>query len=326
MSPVLGSLNMNRVYLWDNLKILLITFVVIHHASIPYVVIKGQHWTEVLYMVIMPYTMSTFTIISGYWFKTRSLSDLIKRFLFPCLLIVFLIYGIRSFIPIESASKYYPWRLDIMWYLWVLFVYYLITPKLLHFGINKLLMASVLLSLLAGCISYIDGAFALSRMIGFYPFFLLGVKLRRFGKFEEFISNRGLVVLARFVFVITLALYMLAFLYERSIHTYTTFSHSYDVYWYGIVVRFLTYIVCTVLSISLILSMPNKQYWFTKYGSRSLTPYILHPLLLYIFSWNLAIPIMDKWYGYLFYMLVIPALSMMTVNSKIHGFVKKLTS
>ena len=64
----------NRVYLWDNLKIILILFVVIHHASIPYVVIKGQHWTEVLYMVIMPYTMSSFTIISGYWFKPRPLS------------------------------------------------------------------------------------------------------------------------------------------------------------------------------------------------------------------------------------------------------------
>lgn len=316
----------NRVYLWDNLKIILILFVVIHHASIPYVVIKGQHWTEVLYMVIMPYTMSTFTIISGYWFKTRSLSDLIKRFLFPCLMITFLAYGLRFYSPITFMSYFSPWRFDIMWYLWVIFVYYLISPKLLHFGINKLLMASVLLSLLAGCISYVNGAFALSRMIGFYPFFLLGMKLRRFGKFEEYINNKRLVVLARFVFVITLALYMLAFLYERSIHTYTTFSHPYDVYWFGIVVRILTYIACTILSISLILSMPNKQYWFTKYGSRTMTPYILHPLLLYIFSWNLAIPFMDKWYGYMFYMLVIPALSMMTVHSKIDGFVKKLTS
>ena len=90
--------------------------------------------------------------------------------------------------------------------------------------------------------------------------------------------------------------------------------------------RLFTYLVCAALSVTLIVSMPNKQYWFTKYGSRSMTPYILHPLLLYTFSFNLAIPIMDRWYGYVFYMLVIPALSMMTVHSKIDGFVKKLTS
>lgn len=315
-----------RVFLWDNLKILLISFVVIHHASIPYVVIKGQHWTEDLYMIIMPYTMSTFTIISGYWFKSRQLSVLIKRYLFPCLLITFLCYGLQHYSPVEYMNGYHPWRLGIMWYLWVLFFYCLVTPKLIRFGLNKLLVLSVLLSLGAGCISHISGAFALSRMIGFYPFFLLGIKLRNLGKLDKWIGDRRIVTSARVVFVITLLLYFYVFSHHRSIHTYTTFAHHYELLWQGIAVRALTYVACAILSITLILSMPNKQFWFTKYGSRSLTPYILHPLLLLIFCWNLAIPIMDKWYGYVFYMLVIPVLSMMTVNNKIHGFVKTLTS
>ena len=321
-----GIVKSDRVYLWDNLKIILILFVVIHHASIPYVVIKGQHWTEILYMVIMPYTMSTFTIISGYWFKPRPLSVLIKRYLFPCLLFLFLIYGIRSFEPDAPSIRYYRWRLDIMWYLWVLFFYCLITPKLLKYNVTVLLVVSVVLSLVAGLFPFINGAFALSRMIGFYPFFLLGIKMRQSGKVNSWVNDKNVVRWARIIFAVTLLLYYLAFLYQRPIHTYTTFSQHYDVIWYGIIVRFLTYLACTVLSIALIVSMPNKQYWFTKYGSRSMTPYILHPLLLYTFSWNLAIPIMDKWYGYVFYMMVIPALSMMTVHSRIDGFVKKLTS
>ena len=315
-----------RVYLWDNLKIILILFVVVHHASIPYVVIKGQHWTEDLYMLIMPYTMSTFTIISGYWFKPRPLGILVKKYLFPCVLMIFLIYGVRSFEPNEPSIQYYRWRLDIMWYLWVLFFYCLITPRLLKCNLNVLLAASVILSLVAGIFPSIGGAFAIARMIGFYPFFLVGIKIRNSQKFHEWLNDKNVVRYARIFFAITLLLYFVTFLHQRHIHTYTTFHHPYDVIWYGMILRFLTYVACTMLSVALILSMSNKKYWFTKYGSRSMTPYILHPLLLYTFSFNLAIPIMDKWYGYVFYMLVIPALSMMTVHSRIDGFVKKLTS
>lgn len=316
----------NRVYLWDNLKILLITFVVIHHASIPYVVIKGQHWTEDLYMLIMPYTMSTFTIISGYWFKPRPLDVLVKRYLLPCMLMIFLIYGIRSFEPNAPSLQYYRWRLDILWYLWVLFFYCLITPRLLKCNLNVLLASSVLLSLVAGFFPSIGGAFALSRMIGFYPFFLLGIKMRDSSQFNKWLNDKKAVRWARIIFITIMVLYFAFFCFNRGIHLFISFSHHYDGNWHAMPYRLFTYLVCAALSVALIVSMPNKQYWFTKYGSRSMTPYILHPLLLYIFSFNLAIPIMDKWYGYVFYMLVIPALSMMTVHSRIDGFVKKLTS
>lgn len=315
-----------RIYLWDNLKIILILFVVIHHASIPYVVIKGQHWTEVLYMIIMPYTMSTFTIISGYWFKTRPLSVIIKRYLFPCLLFTFLIHGIRTFGPYALGLRYYRWNLDIMWYLWVLFFYCLITPKLLKYNLNVLLAASILSSLVAGFFPIIDGSFSLARMIGFFPFFLLGVKMRLSGKVSDWVNNYKTVQWSRIIFLTTMILYVAFFFHRPYIHLYISFSHSYNASWHDMIYRLFTYLVCTVLSVTLIVSMPNKQYWFTKYGNRSMTAYVLHPFFLYLFSWNLAIPIMDKWYGYVFYMLVIPVLSMLTVNSKIDGFVKKLSS
>lgn len=315
-----------RIYLWDNLKIILILFVVIHHATIPYVVIKGQHWTEILYMIIMPYTMSTFTIISGYWFKARPLSILIKRYLFPCLLFTFLIHGIRTFGPYAKGLTYFRWNLDIMWYLWVLFFYCLVTPKLLKYNLNVLLSASVLLSLVAGFFPIIDGPFSLARLIGFYPFFLLGIRLRLSGKVSNWVNSYKTVQWSRIIFITIMILYVAAFFYHRKIHLFISFSHCYNAGWHDVVYRLFTYLVCTVLSVTLIVSMPNKQYWFTKYGNRSMTPYVLHPFFLYLFSFNLAIPIMDKWYGYVFYLLVIPALSMLTVNGKIDGFVKKLSS
>lgn len=315
----------DRVYLWDNLKIILILFVVIHHTYHPYRVILEQRWLNVLYLLIMSYTMSTFTIISGYWFRPRPLDALIKKFLFPCLLIVFLCTGLHSFSPVDYIREYTPWAFWIMWYLWALFIYYLITPYLLRINLNVLLVASFLFTLAIGTFQFIYRTpFSIVRVIGFFPFFILGIKLRQSGKIEEWKSNIKIVMSARVVFVVTLLLYLMLFFYDSSLVTYSFVRYYTGII--GIAIRTFNYVVVTILSISLIVSMPNKQYWFTKYGSRSMTPYILHPLLLYTFSWNLAIPIMDKWYGYVFYMLVIPALSMMTVHSKIDGFVKKLTS
>ena len=164
-------------------------------------------------------------------------------------------------------------------------------------------------------------------MVGFYPFFLLGIKIRSSAKWSSLAESKKAITAARIVFAVTLILYYLLFLYDNSLSSYISFTNKYDEVWHPTLFRKLfTYLICTVLSLSLILSMPNKEYWFTKYGSRSLTPYILHPLFLYSLSWKLAIPIMNEWYGYIFYMLVIPVLCMMTVHSKIDGFVKKLTS
>ena len=247
-----------RIYLWDNLKIILILFVVIHHASIPYVAIKGQHWTEDLYMLIIPFTMSTFTMISGYWFKQRPLGVIIKRYLFPCLLMIFLMYGLTTFWQNPPAIKYYRWRFDAMWYLWVLFIYCLITPKLLKYDFKVLLSASVFLSLVAGFFPFIGGAFSLSRMIGFYPFFLLGIKMSQSGKVDGWIRDKRAVRWARVIFVVTMLLFLLLFYYYRPISLNISFNHDYAGNWHKMLQRAFTYVVCVVLSISLIVSMPNR--------------------------------------------------------------------
>lgn len=319
------SQNKQRIYLWDNLKIVLILFVVIHHASAPYGLLEGQRWYKLLLMIIMPYTMSAFTIISGYWFKSRPVNVLARKFLLPALLVLFLCYGLWPYSRYYDG-KYCPWTLDIMWYLWVLFFYYLITPKLLKYNLNIILIASVLLSLFAGFFSCIGVSFSLGRMIGFYPFFLLGIKIRLSAKWSVLSESKKAITIARIVFAVTLIFYFVLFLYDNTLSSYISFSNKYDQKWLSATYRLFTYLICTVLSLSLILSMPNKKYRFTKYGSRSLTPYLFHPLFLYSLSWRYAIPIMNEWYGYFFYMLVIPALSMMTVHSKIDGLVKKLTS
>lgn len=319
----------NRVNFWDNLKYFLILFVIIHHATIPYVVIKDQHWTEVVYMIIMPYTMATFTMISGYWFKPRPLNILARRFLLPCLLITFIFNSLQTYSPIEFMNRYSPWGLGIMWYLWVLFFYCWFTPWLMKLGLNRLIVLAVVISLVAGFFPVIGGRLSLSRMIGFYPFFLLGIKLRQTGWVEARRSEKRSVMLARIVFLVLLALYFVAFLYYRPLHLYISFNHSYEalgVRVLGCVLRAFTYLICGLLSVTLIVAVPDKRYWFTKYGARSLTPYILHPIVLILVCWNWAVPVMTTWYGYVIYLLLVPLFCMMLANKHIDGFVKKLTS
>lgn len=48
--------------------------------------IQGDNWIQYLWCFIMTYSMPLFMIISGFWYKERSVSYSIKHYLFPCVL------------------------------------------------------------------------------------------------------------------------------------------------------------------------------------------------------------------------------------------------
>ena len=75
----------DRIYLWDNLKVLLMMLVVMTH-SVNIYQLEGYEWIQYLWVFIMTFTMPLFMIISGFWYKPRSASYSFQHFLFPCLL------------------------------------------------------------------------------------------------------------------------------------------------------------------------------------------------------------------------------------------------
>lgn len=310
-----------RVYLWDNLKVITMLMVVMTHSICPY---QSECWTGYYWILIMTFSMPLFTIISGYWYKPRTFKHVFLRFLYPCILFSGIIFvgGGEFYEPYKKQIPYLNFGYA-MWYLWALFVYYLITPYLLrHFQLKTILIVSFFIALIVGIIPYINMTFQFSRVICFYPFFLLGVILKE--KYESYIYTFTQRKKAVFVMSICILIYVIAQASFPGIVFATGFTNGYGLHLSGLIFRLFTQIMCIIMSLSMILIIPNKQFWFTRYGSRTMNVYLLHMLIVFPICWHYCTPFMHTWYGYTTMIILVPLLCCLLFGTWIDKMMRKI--
>lgn len=290
----------SRIYLWDNLKVLLMVMVVITHCVNVYQ-LQGERWIQFYWILIMTFTMPLFTLISGFFYKERTIRYSIERFLYPCIIFSILNYaiGIPSGAYPNGISPKTGWA---MWYLWALFVYNIITPYFLKIiSEKKLLILSFGGALICG-FKFIPNEYLDScRVVFFFPFFVLGFCLKK--------NNLQIGCKSGFVFMFfSLVAYCLltAKFYGFPYGTGFMGTHGMNLFAFG--ARWANYILTIVMSISLIAIMPNKKYWFTKFGTRTMNVYLLHMAIVFPVCWYLLRPYMHYWYGYILYAVVVPSI------------------
>lgn len=96
-----------RAYLWDNLKVILMILVVLTHSLNIYQ-LEGERWIQFLWVFIMTFTMPLFTMISGYWYKEKSMKQICILYLFPCVvfsIVNYCIGGISGAYPKGISFK-----------------------------------------------------------------------------------------------------------------------------------------------------------------------------------------------------------------------------
>ena len=161
----------NRSLYWDNIKGFLIILVVFAH--ILYQLKAGSETVNAVVDYIYMFHMPAFVFVSGYFGKSersRNFSNIFKfaflYFIFNSITL-FIRYGSGSSSLIEPKYSY--------WYLIALIVWRLTAHRIAKF---KWIMAVLFtVALVAGFFSSIDNHFAIARIIGFYPFYMLGYKL-----------------------------------------------------------------------------------------------------------------------------------------------------
>ncbi|OWV16419.1 hypothetical protein B7990_11810 [Fibrobacter sp. UWB4] len=92
--------------------------------------------------------------------------------------------------------------------------------------------------------------------------------------------------------------------YGFSYGTGFTETHGFNLLVFGM--RWTNYALTTVMSVSLIAIMPNKKYWFTQYGTRTMNVYLLHMSIVFPVCWCFLRPFMHCWYGYVSYAVLVP--------------------
>lgn len=162
----------SRSELFDNIKCLLIFLVVFGHMLEP----QTGGGVNFIYLNIYSFHMPAFIFVSGWFSRGSTLKKTVTKVLLPYLVFQ-LIYLLYAGLPVQFYSPYW-----ILWYLFALFVWRLFLPLLRgRKGLAVCLWpVAVVVSLLCGYTDKVGYDFALSRVLVFLPYFLLGYCLAEY--------------------------------------------------------------------------------------------------------------------------------------------------
>lgn len=164
---------------FDNIKMTLVTLVVVGHA---WTLLPSTTDTAWAYDFLYSWHIPAFVIVTGYlsrgfsW-EPAKLAALVRTVAVPYILfeaaLAWFRYEIGG-VALEDLFTDPHWP---MWYLAALFCWRLLTPLFLALPATVALPAAVAISLVAGLRA--GDTFDLARVLGLLPFFVLGLKLKR---------------------------------------------------------------------------------------------------------------------------------------------------
>ena len=274
---------------WDVIKGILILCVLYRHfliygGSISYIASK----TVANYVHV--FTMPLFVFVSGYFTKHV---DETKRY-WRGILGVFETYAVFQVFK-GLLYQYSIWQLIsfpalMMWYLLALVIW-----KIVYFCLNKmkikvngiLITCLVLIALVVGFVPFIGENFALSRIFYFAPYFFLGIMLQNVKVIDE-IKCRLKAPIAWLILIIAL-ISSLMIAVNNAFYIVDGVFQGNEPYpeegkWFFMGLRFLSYLVSFIVSISVVRLFVNTNRILEIVGKDSLKFYIFHGFGLMAFG------------------------------------------
>lgn len=279
----------NRIDFFDNLKFILITLVVVGHF------IQFQLNTGVdkgVFLFIYSFHMPLFIFVTGLFAKSVINGDSKKRLNKIISYIIFyvfyklLLFIILNLILKQTYSFSFFSEAEVPWYLLAVVIWIILANLVKDVKPLLVIVLSLVCSLLVGYDASITDQFCLSRVIVFFPFFLVGYYLS-FDKMKNFIEKLhegkwkfGLALLVfcivGFAFVyFGDELYFLRPLFTAR-NPYIYFNFPFDVPFSAILLRTLWILYNIFMGILMFTLVPVKKRFYTKYGSRTLQVFVLH--------------------------------------------------
>jgi len=266
-----------RLYFWDNFKGMLMFFVVFGHALMPY--ISSQPMAFFIFKGIYYFHMPAFVFISGYFSsfvsdKRKSLIKLCLAYLiFNYLMMLYAGYVLD--LPFKFLEPYYS-----NWYLLALIIWRLLDDSI----IRKwwLLPLSILLAVIIGYWNDIDNTLAMSRIIGFLPFYIAGYQVSNIDINKYLIKKKSYINIvwgfAAIAFLVSVDLLLNNISFNDLIwQPYE--SNSYVLNRFGII---FTAIVMIMFLLKII---PERKIpWLSEWGKNSLAILVLHRFVLFVFA------------------------------------------
>lgn len=282
----------SRNYLLDNLKVVLIYFVVFGHVIEYY--IKDNSTLRTVYIFIYIFHMPLFIYISGYLSKNfyKMKRKAVRNLLIPYIIFNMIWYTVvyigtrRVMFSVISPG----WTL---WYLLSLFFWRISLKYIVK--IRYVLILSFLIGAIVGVIPSVGSVLSISRTVVFLPFFLLGYytkeeHLEKISNINKLLAMLGVSFFLLFaIYIVRINLFDYKFLY---------YSYSFKELGVsllsGIVFRLILYISSIIFSVCVIALVPKKNTVFTSLGKATMNIYVFHiylVMLVYFFipKWNIGL-------------------------------------
>lgn len=273
-----------RIAFLDNARFGVMLMVVVLHSL---TALRGTYDSaNGIYVWLLAFTMPVFILISGYTARNyvgdaRQVRRAITTLLIPYLIVE---------TCLQLLTRYYEDRPDHLmilspqwlgWFIIALFVWRLSTP--IWRALKYPIATSIVISLLVGLIE-LPNALALPKVLGFLPFYVIGLHL----SIDHFRMLRNTWVrLSSFVLLVASLAVCLLYSTEWT-HQWLLWRHRYDESPLdadpasGIWQRAQLLVIGFVLSVAVLSLVPWRQMWTSALGSRTVYAYLLHGFIIIV--------------------------------------------
>lgn len=306
-----NAIKNNRIYLFDNIKIFLITTVVIgHFAEV------GTSVSEIyksIFVFIYAFHMPLFLFISGLFHKNKNITQKIVMYVSLGFLSKIVLYIMKLAVNGKASfsllsDSYLPW------YMFVMAMFTATSWFLRNTDKRFVLVMAIILACVAGYDSSVGDYLYLSRFIVLYPFFVLGEMTTK-ETILKINRNKAIKLAAAVIIVLWLVLcftkldsvYILRPLFTAR----NPFSTKEIFEKWGFLYRVLCYIISFLTSASIICLIPDINIpYISKMGSRTLQIYFWHwPFALILKKIGLQAMLLETSHGKLLWLLIAIALT-----------------
>ncbi len=269
-----------RNYYLDNLKFILVIFVVIGHFALQLGQVNGiKYMVHFIYLFHMP----CFIFVNGFLAKRMNAGGKLRVDKIMVIFLMYLIFKAGDVLLDSLFGRQVDLELfkdsTAPWYLLALCIWYLSVPFLERIRPAFLIAGSLCLGVLAGYLNCIDNVFALSRVFVFFPFFIIGFCLQ--GKTLEAFLDKKLRIPA---ILIMLAVGLSIVLFWEELEPFKNIVYGASPYsesleglaGYGLFIRGIWYLLSLLVSMSLMLLVPRCKLFFSALGERTMQVYMTH--------------------------------------------------
>ena len=157
----------------------------------------------------------------------------------------------------------------------------LLPPPVKNINISALMVLSVILVLtymvlpIPANFSFIATKLQINRLIGFYPFFLLGIYLKKNGNILNVERNSKMLFAIAMTGYLSLCYIWEGFAYKGSFYLQPSSGIR------AICLQMMSYPIIMLFCVTLVYSMPHKEVWLSRFGGRTLNVYLLHMLVVF---------------------------------------------